>query len=239
MTLRIAMWSGPRNVSTALMRSFEARGDCMVVDEPLYAAYLQRTGLEHPGRDEILASQPTDPEEALAKLANPTHGFPLQFEKHMAQHWFSDWDWAWLGDAHHVFLIRDPSRVLASYAKVREPDGPEELGTLQQGALLDAAVQAGQPPIVVDGDELRAAPARLLEALCERLGIPFRPSMLEWPPGPRPTDGVWAQHWYRNVKGSSGFSPPEGTRQPCPPELAHLAATLRPVYEQLAFLRIR
>lgn len=237
--IRIAMWSGPRNVSTALMRSFEARGDTAVVDEPLYAAYLHRTGLDHPGRDEVLASQPTDAERALAALAEATHGHPIQFEKHMAHHWDHGWDWSWLGKTRHAFLIRDPARVVASYARVREAPTPEDLGLLQQMMLMEAASDAGQAPIIVDGDELRAEPRRLLSALCKALDIAFTEAMLSWAPGPRSSDGVWAPHWYANVYGSSGFQPPSVEAPGCPPDLAHVAATLRPAYQRLAALRIR
>ena len=238
MTRRIAMWSGPRNVSTALMRAFEARGDCHVVDEPLYAAYLHATGIEHPGRDDILAAQPTHPEAALDALANPTHGKPLQFEKHMAQHWQRDWAFEWLGDVRHAFLIRDPAAVVASYAKVREAPTPEDLGTLQQAVLLDASSEAGQSPIVIDGDEIRAQPEAMLRKLCARLGIPFASTMLSWSPGRRSSDGVWAPHWYARVEASTGFDPPSPGR-PCPPEHAHVAAMLRPDYQRLCALRIR
>ena len=239
MTIRIAMWSGPRNISTALMRAFEARGDCHVVDEPLYAAYLHRTGKEHPGREAILASQPTDPEEALDALAHPTHGKDLQFEKHMAQHWQPDWPFAKLEGARHAFLIRDPALVVASYTRVREQPEPEDLGTLQQAELVDAASRAGQTPVVIDGDEIRADPAAMLRKLCKALSIPYVDRMLGWAPGPRPTDGAWAPYWYDRVEASTGFSPPDRDRPPCPPELADIAAILRPHYRRLASLRIR
>ena len=239
MTQRIAMWSGPRNVSTALMRSFEARGDCAVVDEPLYAAYLAVTGLEHPGRAEILASQPIDPVAALAALQPTSADLPLQFEKHMAQHWQPSWPWHDFGpDVQHAFLIRDPAAVVASYAQVREAPRAEELGALQQVSLLEAAEAAGQSPVVVDGDELRANPEGMLCALCEALGISFTTRMLSWPAGPRAADGVWAPHWYSQVEASTAFAPPRPPK-PCPEALRPVVDALRPAYEQLAARRLR
>ncbi len=238
--LRIAMWSGPRNVSTALMRSFEARGDCAVVDEPLYAAYLKATGADHPGRDEILKSQPTDPEEVLARLAEPSHDLPLQFEKHMAQHWQRDWPLEAFGDGvRHAFLIREPAAVLESYARVRGQPSIGDLGTLQQAEILDEVGANGQSPVVVDGDELRAHPEVLLEKLCAALGIEFLPRMLSWPAGPRSTDGVWAKYWYSKVESSVGFEAGGSAKPQCPPELAEIAAQMRPNFERLAALRLR
>ena len=241
MTRRILMWSGPRNVSTALMRAFEARGDCAVVDEPLYAAYLHATGVTHPGRDAILASQPTDPQEALQRLTSLDHGKPLQFEKHMAQHWDPAWSFDTLTEAHHAFLIRDPGRVVASYAKVRERPRAEDLGTIQQGWLLDHVGTLNHRPIVVDGDELRQAPQEMLEKLCAALEIPFTEAMLSWPAGPRDSDGVWAPYWYSRVNQSTGFDPVQapGSGDGCPPELSHVAAELRPHYNRLSGLRLR
>lgn len=235
------MWSGPRNVSTALMRAFEARGDCQVIDEPLYAAYLQATGLQHPGRAEILAAAPTTPSAALQALA-PQHGRPLQYEKHMAQHWLSDWPGALLPVGpriRHALLIRDPASVVASYARVRGQPTPGDLGLLQQVRLHEALLQRGGPVAIVDGDELRASPSTLLPQLCAHLQIPYTPRMLSWPPGIRPTDGVWAPHWYARVAASTGFAAPTPPPDRLPPHLAALAAELRPAFEQLAALRIR
>ena len=231
------MWSGPRNVSTALMRAFEARGDCAVVDEPLYAAFLAATGVDHPGRDEVLASQPTDPEAALTALAADP-GTPLQFEKHMAHHWQKDWPTAALGGVQHALLIRDPTKVVASYARVRGTPSAADLGLLQQEALLDVFTQQlEQPARIIDSDHLRADPAGVLAALCDSLGIPYTPRMLTWPAGLRPTDGVWAQHWYGNVAASTGFAGPDDRPAVVPAGLQRVVDTLQPAYDRLSARR--
>ena len=239
MTTRLAMWSGPRNISTALMRAFDARGDCAVVDEPLYAAYLHATGLDHPGRDEVLASQPTDPKQVLHQLQQLDHGQPLQFEKHMAQHWQSDWTLHDFGPARHALLIRDPQAVAPSFAKVRGMPTPQELGIAQQAQLFDALTAARCRVVVVDGDELRAQPHRMLQALCEALEIPFLEQMLAWKAGSRSTDGVWARYWYQTVWQSTGFQPPGPLPQDLPPPLQAIVDDLRPEYVRLAALRLR
>ncbi|MEN0064911.1 MAG: HAD family hydrolase [Myxococcota bacterium] len=232
MTVRIAMWSGPRNVSTALMRSFEARGDCAVIDEPLYAAYLQATGLEHPGRDQILASQPTDPEVVLARLRAPDSQWPLQFEKHMAHHWPQNWDFTHFGPARHAFLVRDPAAMVASYAKVRATPTAEDLGFPQLLRLARACRAVGQDIVVVDGDALRAAPESGLRTLCEGLGLAFTPRMLSWSAGRRDTDGVWAPHWYAKVEASTEFVPPSPPAV-VPAALRPLVEALQPIYDEL------
>lgn len=236
MTLRICAWSGPRNVSTALMRSWEARGDCAVVDEPLYAAFLAVTGKQHPGRDEILASQPTDPRDALRALREARPDRPLQYEKHMAHHWQRGWDWADIGQARHVLLIRDPGRVVASYARVREDPLPEDLGLEQQVALLE---HLGGEVAVVDGDELLADPPGVLRALCGALGVAWSDRMLSWPAGRRATDGVWAPHWYGRVEASTGFTPPDPGPPEVPARLTGLVDALRPAYARLCARRLR
>lgn len=239
--MRIAAWSGPRNISTALMRSFEARGDCAVVDEPLYAAFLAATGKDHPGRDEILVSQPTDPADVLDQLrttsivrpAPPVQG--LVYEKHMAHHWQPSWPWERFGEARHLLLIRDPERVVASYTKVREAPVPEDLGLLQQVWLLDRLAD----PLVVDGDELLADPSAMLARICRELGIPYTDRMLSWPPGRRVTDGVWAPHWYAAVEASTGFGPPSRGPVVVPDGVRWVVDAVRPAYERLAARRIR
>jgi hypothetical protein len=238
MSIRIAAWSGPRNLSTALMRSFEARGDCHVVDEPLYAAFLARTGKDHPGRELVLAAQPQDPREVLHQLAHPTHDLPLQYEKHMAHHWQMDWPPESLLEARHLLLIRDPARVVASYARVREAPLPEDLGVHQQVWWLQHLEGLGKPAVILDGDELLLDPPRGLRLLCEALGIAPSRRMERWEPGKRPTDGVWAPYWYASVEASTTFGPPPSHPASVPAQLQWVVDALRPAYEQLAAKRL-
>ena len=238
--IRICAWSGPRNLSTALMRSFEARGDCAVVDEPLYAAFLDETGKDHPMRSEILAAQPRDPLAALAALRKGVAREPptaLQYEKHMAHHWQPGWPWAAVGRARHLLLIRRPDRVVASYARVRADPVPEDLGLDQQIALLD---HLGGRAVVVDGDELLVDPPQMLASLCRALDLPYTDRMLSWPAGRRPTDGIWAPRWYSAVEASTGFSPPppQKTHPTVPTRLHDLVTALQPAYDRLAAMRI-
>ncbi|MCO4746748.1 MAG: HAD family hydrolase [Proteobacteria bacterium] len=234
---RVAMISGPRNLSTALMRSFEGRGDCTVVDEPLYAAYLARTGLEHPGRDAILASQPNGYEQALAGLKGQGRQ-PLQYEKHMAQHLTEGDDLRWLDDCEVGLLIRHPAAVTASYARVREQPRPEDLGFLQQLRVLRRLQERGRTPVVVHSARLLEDPSRVLKALCEGLGIAYTDHMLSWPAGPRSSDGVWAPHWYASVEASTGFGPARVEEVKVPAALQPIVDALRPAYDALLPLAI-
>ena len=181
MTVRVAMWSGPRNISTAMMRSWENRPDTEVVDEPFYAAYLQQTGIDHPGRDEVIASQPTDPEEVVRRL-RAEETAPVHYAKHMTHHILRDWPLDWVGDFRNVLLIRDPEEVVASYVRSRESCEPDDIGLLQQVRLLDALPD--DPPVIDAGDFLRD-PETYLRWLCEWLGIEFTDRMLSWPAGPQ------------------------------------------------------
>ena len=200
-TVRVAMWSGPRNISTAMMRSWENRPDTVVVDEPFYAAYLQETGLDHPGREEVIASQPTDPVEVVRRLGADDSA-PVHYAKHMTHHILRAWPLDWVGDFRNVLLIRDPAEVVASYVRSRESCEPEDIGLLQQVRLLDALPE--EPPIIDAGDFLRD-PETHLRWLCDWLGIDFTDRMLSWPAGPRESDGVWAPYWYGAVVRSTGF----------------------------------
>jgi hypothetical protein len=210
MTVRVAMWSGPRNISTAMMRSWENRPDCTVVDEPLYAAYLARTGLDHPGRDEVVASQPTDPDEVVRRLR--TAPGEVHYAKHMTHHLPDDLALdrltGWVADFRNVLLVRDPDQVVASYVRSREACEPADIGLLQQARLLEALVAsgAGRPPII-DAEDFLRDPEAYLRWLCDWLGIGFTDAMLHWPAGPRDSDGVWAPHWYAAVERSTGFEP--------------------------------
>jgi hypothetical protein len=241
-SLRIAMWSGPRNISTAMMRAFENRSDTAVVDEPFYAAWLLRGGAEHPMREAILAAQPTDPALVIAALLGPIPGGRRVFyQKHMAHHMTPDMDLDWMSACANVFLIRGPTEVLASYA-VRRPDATlEDIGLVQQCELFDrAADRLGTAPPVIESADVLADPRRALTALCAAIGLDFDPAMLAWPAGPRDTDGVWAPAWYDAVERSTGFAPP---RPPIPieslaPALRSVAEAAAPYYERLARFKL-
>ncbi len=229
------MWSGPRTVSTALMRSFGNRPDTVVTDEPLYAFYLARTGISHPGVDEILASQPNDWREVLDDLTSAPlpAGKSVHYGKHMTHHLLPEVDRAALAPLRHAYLIRDPAELLASYAKVRSRPALADLGIVQQAEIFDA-----YPGPVVDSRDLLEDPEGLLRALCAALGIPFTEAMLSWPPGPRDSDGVWGPYWYESVWRSTGFGPYRAPGEPLPAGLAGLAGRCRPHYERLYARRL-
>lgn len=238
------MWSGPRTLSTALMRAFENRRDTVVIDEPLYGYYLARTGIDHPGRDEIIRSMPTSGPEVIEHLTRGqlAAGKTVFYQKHMTHHLLPDIDRGTLRGLRHAFLIRDPRRLLASYAKVRDTPTMADLGLAQQVEIFRLF---GGP--VIDAADLAAHPRGTLEALCGALDILFDPAMLAWPAGPRPTDGVWAPHWYAGVWRSTGFAPNRegaggagaGGAGGLPSELEPLAARCRPCYDELAAHRLR
>ncbi|WP_237476395.1 hypothetical protein [Lichenibacterium dinghuense] len=236
--LRIAMWSGPRNISTAMMRAFENRPDCAVSDEPFYAAYLAATGLVHPQRDEILASQPTDPAAVVAQVTGPSPGgSPLWYQKHMTHHMLAGFDRGWIDGVANAFLIRAPEAVLLSYVEKRTDVTLDEIGLPQQVELFDrVADRLGRAPPVVESRRVLLDPRGTLSGLCAALGIGFDEAMLRWPPGRRDTDGVWAPSWYDGVERSTGFAPPGPERgfDDLPDRLKPLAAAGRPLYERLA-----
>jgi hypothetical protein len=237
--VRLAVWSGPRNISTAMMRSWENRPDTTVVDEPLYAAYLARTGIDHPGRDEVLAAQPTDLGEALARLERPPEGCAVQYEKHMAHHLPDDADLSWTLGLRNVLLVREPREVVASYVRSREACEPEDIGLLQQQRLLGYWQDHDAVPPVVDAADFLHDPEAHLRWLCDWLGIPFTERMLAWPPGPRESDGVWAPHWYDAVHRSTGFEPWRPRETELSPHDAAVAEACRPAYEELRARRLR
>jgi Sulfotransferase domain len=228
------MWSGPRNISTALLRSFGARPDTVVVDEPLYAHYLAVTAIDHPGRDAVLASQPTRWEEVAAALTGPLPGgIGVFYQKHMAHHLVPEIGRDWLGRLSNAFLIRDPEYVVASYAKVRGAPTLADLGYAQQVEIFRAY---GGP--VVDAADLLRDPPGVLGRLCAALGIAFDRAMLSWRPGRRPTDGVWARYWYAAVEASTGFAPYDPRPVRVPAHLRPLVAEARPYYAELAAHRL-
>jgi hypothetical protein len=240
--LRIAMWSGPRNISTAMMRAFENRDDTAVSDEPFYAHYLVATDAPHPGREAIIASQSTDYDTVAAMLVEPVpDGKLIWYQKHMLQHILADKPIGWLEDVHNCFLIRRPEEVVPSFRANRPDAAPWELGFEQQIRLFDhVAERRSEAPPVLDAADVLKNPEGMLRALCERLGIAFTDRMLHWPAGPRASDGVWATHWYGNVAASTGFAPWRPRKTPAlNSHQKKLVNTLRPGYEHLARHRLK
>ncbi len=243
MTMLIAMWSGPRNISTAMMRSFAARGDCHVVDEPFYAAYLAKTGIDHPMRDDVLASQPNDWRDVVpGLLAAPPGGEPVFYQKHMTHHMLPGFGLDWMSACRNAFLIRDPELVLASYAAKRGEVELADIGFVQQGEIFAReADRLGHAPPVVEGIDVLRDPAGVLAKLCAALGLAWTPDMLSWPAGRRDTDGVWAPAWYDAVETSTGFGPPPADKPRVIPidELKRIADAARPALQKLARWKIR
>ncbi|WP_299735927.1 HAD family hydrolase [uncultured Roseobacter sp.] len=225
--MRIAMWSGPRNLSTAMMYSFGARRDFTVMDEPFYAAYLAGSGADHPMRDAILASQPNDPVAVAARCAAPV-ATPHLYMKHMPHHMLGGFPLDWAQDCVNVHLIRHPARVIASYAAKREAPTLEDIGFVQQHALYQKL-----GGIVIDSTDIRVDPERMLRLLCETIDLPFDPAMLHWPAGPRAEDGIWAKHWYAAVHKSTGFAGAEGDMPKLEPDLTPLLQDALPYYQAL------
>ena len=238
--LRIAMWSGPRNISTAMMRAWENRGDCAVSDEPLYAAYLAATGLDHPARDQVIAAGETDPAKVVAALLGPVPGgCPLWYQKHMSHHLLPRMAHEWIHALANVFLIRDPGEVVSSYVKSRATVTPEDIGLPQQLLLFEElAERTGAAPPVIDAGDFLHAPEAHLRALCARLGIAFTERMLHWPAGPRDSDGIWAPHWYAAVWASTGFEPWRPREVHLDGVAARVAEACRPAYEALRAHRL-
>jgi hypothetical protein len=232
---RIAMWSGPRNISTAMMRAFENRPDTAVIDEPFYAAYLKATGIDHPLRKETLAVHETDWRKVVATLTGPAPGGRAFFyQKHMTHHMLPEFDLCWMDQCRNAFLIRAPEAVLASYTAKRAEFLAADVGFARQREIFERECERlGKPPSVVDADDVLRDPRATLNALCNALGIAFSERMLHWPTGPRPTDGAWAPAWYDSVERSTGFARPRAY-PPLDDNLKGLADSLRPYYEHLA-----
>jgi hypothetical protein len=238
--VRLAVWSGPRNISTALMRAWENRADCVVVDEPFYAYYLASTGLDHPGRDEVIAAGETDWRRVVDGLLGPVpDGAAVFYQKHMNGHLLPEIDHEWIRELTNVLLIRDPREVVASYTKARASVTPDDIGLPAQVRLHEELTSVGVPMPVVDAADFLRAPEAYLRALCAYAGVPFTDRMLHWPAGRRESDGVWAPYWYAAVERSTGFAP----YHPRDPQLtgaaAEVAAECLPLYERLRAHRLR
>ena len=239
--LRIAMWSGPRNISTAMMRAFENRGDCTVWDEPLYGYYLDATGIEHPGAAEVIADQGTDAAAIIARCIGDIPGDrPIFYQKHMTLHLLPQLERGWLAALANCFLIREPEAVIASYAAVRADVTLADIGFEQQARLFQQVRDmTGEIPMVIDSREFLLDPETMLRAICARLDIEFVAQMLHWPQGPRASDGVWAKYWYDSVWNSTGFAPyREKTYELCARD-RRIASEAQPYYEQLYHHRLQ
>lgn len=238
--MRLAVWSGPRNLSTALMYAFARRPDCVAWDEPFYAAYLKATGIPHPMAAEVIAAGETDPAKVAARCEGPIpQEKTLFYQKHMTAHMIPGFPRGFMRACTNVFLIRHPARVIASYAKKREAPTLADIGFVQQAELFDEVAQAtGHAPPVIDSADIRADPRGALTRLCAAVGLAFDPAMLHWPAGPKPYDGAWAPVWYGAVHASTGFEAAEGPLPDLPPEYASLAEEALPYYERLAARRL-
>lgn len=246
--LRVAMWSGPRNISTAMMRAWENRPDTVVVDEPFYAYYLQATGKKHPGAKEVIANGEIDWRKAVADL---TTAVPLSrhkgrshigifYQKQMTHHLLPEIEREWLVGLTNCFLIRDPAEVIVSYLKKQDEFTEEDLGFEQQADIFDfVRRRLGSVPPVIDARDVLKDPERLLRLLCAALEIRFEPAMLSWPPGLRETDGIWARHWYGEVAKSTGFEPFRERRAEVPEGQRAIEARCREFYELLYQHRLR
>jgi hypothetical protein len=233
--LRLAMWSGPRNVSTALMRAFDSRADSIVCDEPLYAHYLAVTGLDHPVAEEVVTRHEADWRAVVGWLTGPVAaGKAVFYQKHMAHHLLPVIERGWLEQVTNVFLIRDPRQMLTSLLEILPEPSIEDTGYPQQVELFEAERErTGRTPVVVDSKDLLLNPSGMLAALCQRVGIPYDSNMLTWEPGLRETDGCWAEAWYGNALSSTGFQPYRDKQVRVPEPLRALEAEAVTLYDRL------
>ena len=232
--LRISLWSGPRNVSTAVMYAFRERPDTRVVDEPLYAHYLAESGAAHPGVAEVLAAQDADARRVIDRVILGPAGRPILFFKNMAHHLQGIDDWGFLDQIQNVLLTRHPREMLPSLDLQVPGPALAATGYPMQVKLFEHLEARGRRPFVLEAMHLLLDPAGVLHTLCDGLGISWEPGMLEWEQGPKPEDGVWARHWYHNVHDSAGFAPYRPKTDPFPERLVPLLEECLPLYERLA-----
>jgi hypothetical protein len=233
--MRIAMWSGPRNISTAMMRAWENRSDTIVVDEPFYAFYLKQTGKSHPGANEVIASGEIDWRKVVEQLTGPISGGKrIFFQKQMTHHQLPEVDRRWLGAVTNCFLIRDPAEVIASYIKKNDDPTLEDLGFVQQCEIFEWVLErTNSAAPVIDAKDVLQDPERMLRLLCNAVGVEFDRAMLSWPPGLRDTDGVWAKHWYTEVARSTSFQPYRPKNSVVPERLRAIHDRCRECYDRL------
>ena len=230
------MWSGPRNISTALMRSWESRSDTFVIDEPFYAHYLSVTNVDHPGRDEIVQSGETD-QSVVSKglISDIDDSCSIYFQKHMTHHMIPSVGREWMKDVVNCFLIRDPKDMILSYTKVNSNLSMHLLGLEDQYELFEYVTKInGRAPTVVDSKDILLDPRETLRLLCEKLGVVFTEEMLSWSKGVRDTDGIWAKYWYDNVINSTGFNTYTEKNEVIRDEYLQLYEDCLKIYEKLS-----
>lgn len=236
---RIAMWSGPRNISTAMMYSFDSRPDCFVSDEPFYAHYLAATGIEHPVAEKVIAEGETDWRGVAGHLSGDVpDGSPIWYQKHMCHHMIEDIDLDWLDGFANCFLIRDPREVVLSLAKKTDVVDAWATGLPQQARLVAVVEEMGQDILIVDSRDILLDPKGMLTKVCTHLRIPFDESMLNWKAGPKDCDGIWAEHWYDAVWDSTGFATYRPREGELPAEHQAVFDEVRPIYEALHARRL-
>jgi hypothetical protein len=238
--VRICLWSGPRNISTALMYSFAQRDDTVVYDEPLYAHYLSKTPAReyHPGAEEVIATMENDGEKVVRDLILGHQPKPVAFFKHMTHH-LVDLDLHFLSETVNILLTRDPVDMLPSFATQIKNLSLRDVGYKQHTELLSHLRSIGQDPPILDSKQILLNPQKVLGELCERIGIPFQEAMLSWKAGARPEDGSWARYWYKSVHESTGFGKYLQKSEPFPEALNGLLEECKPYYEQLSSAAIQ
>lgn len=229
---RICLWSSPRNISTAMMYAFSQRPDTCVVDEPLYARYLEITGSDHPGIEEIIQSQSTDETILKEDMLLKDYEKPIVFFKQMTHHLLG-MNMDFLDQVSHIIFIRNPRQIISSYAQVRPEVNMDDIGIAKQWELYNQIVNSGNLPVVLDSNEILKSPEKVLRKLCDTLEITYYPNMLSWPSGPKKEDGVWAKYWYANVHKSTGFEKQLSSERPLPEYLEPLYEESKKYYDQL------
>lgn len=233
--LRLAVWSGPRNISTALMRSWGNRPDTIVVDEPFYAHYLMKVDTDHPGREDVIAHHETDVDKVVESLLAPLpDGKSIFYQKQMNKHMLPGMDMGWVDQVTNCFLIREPKEMITSFIKIVPDLSLDEFGLLEQVEMFKGLRQStGKTPIVIDSKDVLMNPRDVMGKWCEALGIGFVEEMLSWEPGIRETDGIWAKHWYDNVAKSTGFAPYKPKNEEVPPQWQDLLKQCEALYDEL------
>ena len=239
--IRIAMWSGPRNISTAMMRSWESRADTFVIDEPYYACYLNQTGLQHPGREDVMREGELDATKVSRGLISDTKGdCSIYYQKHMTHHLLDTMDRDWMQSVTNCFLIRDPKDMIISYGKVYPEMNSAILGLDQQQEIFEYVKdKTGEIPPVIDSKDVLLDPKDILNKFCDRIGVGFSEEMLSWPKGTRETDGNWGKYWYKNVMNSTGFNEYVPKTEEIPDKYSSLYEECYKLYQDLHKLRIR